>query len=564
MNRWLRTGLIVIAAVLGLILASGLVIRSLVGGSLKDWFTASLEARTGTKVNIARADFDLLRWFIFRPAVTLHEVSIGNPPGFPTGNLLEAKKVSARVSLLPLLRRRVEVETLTIDQPHIMVEPAERGHTNLEIFLKTLAARRRAPAVTATSSGNTAMGNPPPKSDALLAINDLSAKSGSLTYAGAKDVDLGDISVRLRGLCQDQPCQLQASAKLFGGKVSSLKIEGRIGPFGPDSLPLDGSMTVTLALAEVPTEVRAERFGAILAAPGDKARVTVESSIKGDMYRSLNGPAKLVLADTMIGGHKDHLMPLSGQAPGTITADNFMTHPEFKLEIPDASLQLGKGGWKGAASFRLLGKTITGDSHGSINDVEIDQFLSTFTSARGKIFGLLAMPSSSLRFSGASGAEISASLQGNAKLSVAEGRLSILDFPATLRKVLGSSSESTGTPGSTSFSTASADLTIAGKRINVGNLLLDGSKIRLTGSGVIHFDHAIDFDVLAHLNSAALAEIGKIVPLHLPSISTDVPLSITGTLESPKVRPKFGKIAKGAVKSAAVDTVLNVLKKRVR
>src|SRR5258708_5295279 len=293
MSRWARIGLIVIAAVLGLILTSGLVIRSLLSGSLKDWFTASLEAKTGTKVTIASVDFDLLRWFIFRPAVTLHDVSIGNPPGFSSGNVVEASKGWPRIALLPRFRRRVEVETLAIDGPHIMVESDERGHTNLEVFLKTVSARRQASGNKAAGAGNGATHDPPPKKEALLAINDLSANSGSLTYGGAKDLDLGDISVRLRGLCQDEPCQLRASAKLFGGKVSSLKIEGRIGPFGPDSLPLDGAMTVTLALAEVPAAMRAERFGAILAAPGDKARATVESSIKGDEYQSFNGPAKL-------------------------------------------------------------------------------------------------------------------------------------------------------------------------------------------------------------------------------------------------------------------------------
>src|SRR5260370_5045571 len=140
------------------------------------------------------------------------------------------------------------------------------------------------------------------------------------------------------------------------------------------------------------------------------------------------------------------------------------------------------------------------------------------------------MPSSTLRFAGASGAEISSSLQGNARLSVTEGRMSMLAFPATLRKVLGNNSESTGTPGITSFSTVTADLTIAQRKINVANLVLDGSAIRLTGSGVIQFDHAIDFDVLAHVSPSLLSALAKIGPLHLPSISTHVPLTIPGTL----------------------------------
>src|SRR5260370_8738754 len=345
MSRWVRIGFIVISAVLGLILASGIVIRWLDSGSLKDWLTASLEARTGRKVTIGRADFDLLRWFIFRPAVTLHDVSIGNPPGFSSGNLLEAKKVSARISLLPVLRRRVEVETLAIDRPHIMVESDERGHTNLEVFLRMVTARRQASGNKAAGAGNGATHDPPPKKEALFAINDLSANSGSLTYGGAKDVDLGDISVRLRGLCQDEPCQLRASAKLFGGKVSSLKIEGRIGPFGPDSLPLDGAMTVTLPLGEGPAPSAARRFAPLLAARGGKARATVESSIKGDVYQSFNRPSKLVLADIMISGPKDHLMPFSGQAPGSIKAVNLLTRPACKLDIPDASSEPRKVKW---------------------------------------------------------------------------------------------------------------------------------------------------------------------------------------------------------------------------
>ena len=544
MKRWMRISLIVIATVLGLIFASGVVIRSLVKGSLKDWFIASLEARTGTKVTIARADFDLLRWFIFRPAVTLHDVSMSNPAGFPSGTLLQAKIVTARVALLPLFRRRVQVESMAANQANIIVEADDHGHTNLEVFLRRVSGRR----VPASKTAGAANGpSPPPKKEAAFAIDDLRVTSGTLTYRGTKDVYLSDIGVHLRGLCKDQPCQLEASAKLLGGKVSSLKVDGRIGPFAPDSLPLNGKMLLTLALSELPAELRRERFGAVLAAPGDKARVIVESSIKGDVYQTVGGPAKLTLASILIGGHPDRLMPLSGEAPGTITTTTLMTNPEFKIEIPDANLQLGTGHWKGSANFRLLGKAIGGDARGAIRDVEINQFLSTFTAVRGKIYGLLAMPSSTLRFAGANGEEITASFAGDAKLSVTEGRLSMLDFAATLRKVLGRASDSTeGTPGNTAFSTLTADLTIAAKTINVANLLMEGSSIRLTGSGVIHFDHTIEFDVVARVDSGALSKIAKIGPLHLPSISADVPLTITGTLESPKVRPKFGKLAKGA------------------
>jgi uncharacterized protein involved in outer membrane biogenesis len=143
--------------------------RGLVSGSLKDWFVASIETRTGTKVSISRVDFDLLRWCILRPGVTLHDVAIANPPGFPAGNLLEAKKISARIALFPLFRRKVEVETLSVNQPSIIVTPDEHGHTNLEAFLKAASARdatgtQNKPAGTGNGTGGAAPGaSPQPK-----------------------------------------------------------------------------------------------------------------------------------------------------------------------------------------------------------------------------------------------------------------------------------------------------------------------------------------------------------------------------------------------------------------
>jgi uncharacterized protein involved in outer membrane biogenesis len=542
MHRWVRLGLIVIATILGLLLASGLVIRALVSGSLKDWFIASMEARTGTKVSIARADFDLLRWCILRPAVTLHDVAIANPPGFPAGNLLEAKKISARISLFPFFRRRVEVESMSVDQPRIIVTPDDRGHTNLEVFLRAASAHDspKKPASTGNGGGSTPI--PQPKKEALLKIDDMSVKSGTLSYSGTKEAYLTDVSLRLRGLCRDEPCQIQASAKLFSGRVSNVKVEGHVGPFNPESLPLDATMTMTLALAEAPADLRQERLGALLAAPGDKARAVVESSLKGDVYQSMTGPAKLVLTSIQVGNHPGHLMPLSGQAPGTVTATTLMTHPVFKIAIPDASLQLGKGQWKGNVDFEMQGKHVGGEVPGAIHDLEVNEFLSAFTNAREKIFGKLAMPSLKLTFAGANGPEIAASLTGTGRISVTEGRLSMLDFPATLRKVLGKS-ETEGAAGTTSFSSLTADLTIAGQKINVANLAMEGAGIRLTGSGVINFDHTIVFDTIAHVDTAKLVKIG---PFHLPSVNVDVPLDIDGTVEKPKVHPKFGKPVKGA------------------
>ena len=50
--------------------------------------------------------------------IDLAGVTVANPEGF-TGNLLTAKSFALHYRLLPLLHKRVEVETLSLDSPTI-------------------------------------------------------------------------------------------------------------------------------------------------------------------------------------------------------------------------------------------------------------------------------------------------------------------------------------------------------------------------------------------------------------------------------------------------------------
>jgi uncharacterized protein involved in outer membrane biogenesis len=63
--------------------------------------------------------------------VTLRGVTIGNPTNFP-GNLLTANAFVLRYRLLPLLRRRVDIEQLSLDQPVILLARNNAGEWNYE------------------------------------------------------------------------------------------------------------------------------------------------------------------------------------------------------------------------------------------------------------------------------------------------------------------------------------------------------------------------------------------------------------------------------------------------
>src|SRR5258707_4117 len=109
MKRWLVRLILVAVSLFGLLLVAGLVVRSVVSGSSQRVLAASLSESLGVPVTVGAASFDLTQWFLLRPAIALEDIAIGNPPGFHSPHLLEAKKLSAQVALLPLLQKTVEV-----------------------------------------------------------------------------------------------------------------------------------------------------------------------------------------------------------------------------------------------------------------------------------------------------------------------------------------------------------------------------------------------------------------------------------------------------------------------
>lgn len=556
MKRWLIALLIVVAFCGALMVAVGLVLRSAVRGAEKDKLIASLSEKIGVPISVATVDLDLSQWFHFRPAVALGDVAIGNPPGFHAKDLVQAKTVSARVSLLPLFHKSVQVQSIVIDQPQIVVETNEKGLTNVEAFLKKISSSGGGGS-TGTAGGTTS-----------VAVGEFSVTSGTLTYSASENVTLHDINLRVSGFSTGQPCHIELSAKYSSGGVSGFKVEGQAGPFTPDSLPLEATLSLTIAPSEIPADLRREQFGLMLATPGDKARAGLEATIKGDAYHTLAGPAKLTLSHVMIGGHQDHLLPLSGEAPSQFKATSLLSSPQFQLDIPNAKLQLGKGQWNGSADFRMGGKVMGGGTRGAIRDIDINEFLSSFTSSSGKVYGLLSMPSSALQFSGRNAAETLNSLKGTAKMSVTQGHIAGTDLPATLERVFGNPQSgnpelTSASKGNTNFSTLSADINIAERKMNVANLLLDSPVIRITGNGVIGFDESINFALVAHVSGGHLGQIINTGPLHMPNMNADIPLTVTGTVESPQVRPQIGKMAKAAVQDTVRGIVGGFLKKKI-
>src|SRR5262249_10298034 len=165
-----------------------------------------------------------------------------------------------------LLHKTIDVRSFEIDQPRIVVETNPRGLTNLGELLSKVA-RERGPATGPS-----------------LAVDELAITSGVLMSSGSEAINIQGIDIRLNNFSTDRRVRLTASAKLFGGRNSNVTVDAQAGPFSSESLPLDGTLSLSIAPAEIPAGVRREQFGNLLASPGSKGKARLEAAIKGDLY----------------------------------------------------------------------------------------------------------------------------------------------------------------------------------------------------------------------------------------------------------------------------------------
>ena len=446
---------------------TGLIARALVGGPSRDSIASAFSRRLGVPVSVGEARFDLASFLLLRPTITLRDVAVGN--------LLTASRISARIALLPLAGRRIEIRSILIDTPRIAVESDARNGTNIESILKRLSSPPPLPNGSRPAAG--------PKAALTLDIDEFRISGGDVFIFGEPPQRIGALILRVRNLSAGTNCPLELSAKLVGQGDSGFRIDGRAGPFGSQVLPIRGKLTLTI----VPRGL----FDVLFRGPGDKAKVVLEASIQGNLYNSVAGPARLTLSGLQIGRDAAHTVPIDGDAPALFSVQKPISAPAFHLQVLRARLKLGPGEWAGAADFQIRGQTLSGASRGSVRGVDVNALLGS-----GKIYGVIDMPSYTVRFAGKTA-------DGTARLSLKDGRLAMLDQLGAI-----------GQP----FRTLTCDVSLKQDRLDLGAIVFDSPEFKFTGNGTVGLDRAMHFDLSTTLGDGA-----------------EKPLVLEGTLDRPRI-----------------------------
>ncbi|MDT7953084.1 MAG: AsmA family protein [Acetobacteraceae bacterium] len=182
------------------------------GDAIKTRIAEQVRRATGRELTIAGPV--RLAWS-FTPTISLSDVSLSNPPGFPHPQMAHIARLEAAVTIKPLLERRVQIASVTLVAPSVRLERDAAGRANWDF--------RPPPAPTAAPS---APSQPSPRF--LLAV-------GAFDVTDAK-IEWGAKAVTAPHLAFDPQSGYVAGSVVAAGQPFT--IAGTAGPIGDAPFPL--------------------------------------------------------------------------------------------------------------------------------------------------------------------------------------------------------------------------------------------------------------------------------------------------------------------------------------
>ena len=250
-SRPLRIGLWSLAAVIGLAAVGGAIfVASFDPDSLKPRIEAAVKQATGRDLTLqGRIRLGLS----LQPTLTIQGAGFANPPGFSRPAMATLDRLDLKLSLIPLLSRRIEIDRLVLVKLDILLETDTKGRHNWQF---TPTGDTTAPAATAPSAPDTAQpGTPTRISVAAVRIED-----GTVTWrddAANRSTVVGIKSLDASAASPDANLQVAAAATYNGAPIT---VSGMFGTLARLQNPADRSPW--------PVQLSLEAGGAKLTADG--------------------------------------------------------------------------------------------------------------------------------------------------------------------------------------------------------------------------------------------------------------------------------------------------------
>jgi AsmA protein len=216
-------------------------------------FVHTIEAATGRPVTIGGP---ITLKLSLNPILSAQNVTLANPAGFPGANLAQTNRLEAQFSLLGLLSHRLDILSLTLVDPVIILSTNASGQTNWD-----LATPSQPPGKAA--SGRAAISHRHYK----IALEAVIIQNGEIIIQGNKPANTTTITAANltgRAASASAPLQISGTAEYQGAHVTLTGTTGLIERFsgiGTGPWPVDITLGATGINAHVQGAVAHPRTG---------------------------------------------------------------------------------------------------------------------------------------------------------------------------------------------------------------------------------------------------------------------------------------------------------------
>ncbi len=192
----------------------------------------------------------------------LSGVTIADDPRFSQTPFVEAANIYARVALLPLLRREIEVEQVSLKQPVVRIVRDQSGKLNVSTIGKnpqTTASLQGpgAPAAPQAPLGTSPMNAAPLKEQkpgglgalAGVSVSSLTIDDGTIAYQepGARPVTVSSVNLDVENLNLTSPVDLKLTLAALGTS-RNFSLAGTVGPLMKNGIIDTAAVPLALSL----------------------------------------------------------------------------------------------------------------------------------------------------------------------------------------------------------------------------------------------------------------------------------------------------------------------------
>ncbi|MEL7049952.1 MAG: AsmA family protein, partial [Pseudomonadota bacterium] len=307
-------------------------------GLIREQMISQVKAQTGRDLKIGGNP-----QITFYPAIGLkmRDIELSPPPGMSGPNMLTADSLTVAVKLLPLIGRKVEVDSLVLDRPVIDLRADAQGRKSWDFsYGRAIIPIRYAQAGGTTDDRS----NLPPEAREFLANATPRSTSGGSPIASLDGLKLGDVRV-INGTLRyaDEATGASEVVKKLNVNLALDEISAPLRADGSaswngETVAFEGSVnSLKQVLENTPAKVAVTIAGKPVAA-GFKGTVTLGDVIKASGALSADSPSVRRMAKWLGAA----LPPAKGFGPLTLKGQVRANGPVYELSRLTATLDGAK------------------------------------------------------------------------------------------------------------------------------------------------------------------------------------------------------------------------------